>query len=61
MDNFNSLGAREGGKNALKRVKKKIKIKFLLNTNIKVRHIFLHAFFQGLFKVIDFRSVALFT
>ena len=60
MDNFNSLGAREGGKNALKRVKK-IKIKFLLNTNIKVRHMFLHAFFQGLFKVIDFRSVALFT
>ena len=59
-DNFNSLGATEGGKNALKRVKK-IKIKFLLYTNIKVRHMFLHVFFQGLFKVIDFRSVALFT
>jgi len=44
-DHFNSLGAREGGKKCLKRVKQ----------------IVFYMHFLGLFKNIDFRSVALVT
>ena len=44
-DHFNNLGGREGGKKCLKRVKQ----------------ICFYMHFQGLFKNIDFRSVALVT
>jgi len=56
------LGAREGGKKCLKKVKKikKKKTIFVLNKYQTVTHVST-CIFQGLFKNIVFRSVALVT
>ena len=49
--NFNSLGAKEGLTKCLKKGQKMKKILYLFETNLKVLHMFLYAFFKGFSKI----------